>query len=241
MQILRIAFGLARLKLARMLPTFVMHVVAGVAVPLVLLGVVVNRSDAASPRLLLGAVLFSAAIIVMRLPAYYLVADRVQGERNLVATTAVTRWLYLVATGIEAVALCSLPLFVLVAGWLWLDVAEPVSAAWLVPLALTLLAFHGLGLCAAAFARGLPSIVMTIDLLTASVVALCPVFYALERVPPLIRPAVEVLAPTLGIEATVAAWQIGALPASLCGPLAAWCAITLGVAYWRFPWGATAA
>jgi ABC-type polysaccharide/polyol phosphate export permease len=214
-----------------------MNVFSGVAMPLIVVGVFGQRMEGdARTRLLIGSVLFGVLLVVMRIAAMAMTADRVFGFRDLLATTGVSRESYLGARVLMGMAMGILPLAALAAGSLFDGIAPPASWLWLVPYALALVSFQSLGACIASFCPSMPSAGLAANLVTMAAFTLCPLTYPLERVPKLMAPLVSWLPPSLAAEAMAAAWTRGALPLLPLVALLAWTLLfTLASLRW-FPW-----
>jgi ABC-type polysaccharide/polyol phosphate export permease len=234
---LRPLLGCARLQLEVERTFWAMNVFSGFAMPLIVVGVFGQRMEAdARTRLLIGSALFGVLLVVLRIAAIAMTADRVFGFRDLLATTGVSRSTYLGARVLMGFAMGALPLAALGAGSLFDGIEPPASWLWLAPFALALLSFQALGACISALCASMPSAGLAANLVTMAAFTLCPLTYPLERVPKLLAPLVSWLPPSLAAEAMASGWAEGSLPAlPLLGLLAWTLAFTLATLRW-FPW-----
>jgi ABC-type polysaccharide/polyol phosphate export permease len=234
---LRPLVGQARLALRLSRVYWLMNVFSGLLLPLIVLGVFGQRMPAEGrSRLLIGSALFGAIMVVLRKAGISLTADRVFGQRELLATTGLSRESYLGGMALEAFAISLLPLGVLAAGPVLAGVPAPASWLWLPPYLLAIAAFYTLGVCLSCVSPSLPSSVLATNLAGMGFFAFCPLAYPAERVPALVRPLVAWLPPSLAAEAMAAAWAGHALSPAALVALAAW-VLLFGLAGWRwFPW-----
>ncbi len=214
-----------------------MTLFGGIGLPLIIQAAFGQRLDGAGrTRLLIGNVVLGLAMVVLRRVSFGLVTDRLFGHRDLVATTALTRGGYLLAYAAEALTVALLPLCVVALAALLPGVTPPSSWEWLVPYALLAASLFALGVVFGSVANSVPAVSLLANVATLVVVAFCPVSYAAERVPDLLRPLVTLLPPSLAAERMAALWDGGALAGGAVALLAAWAAGLLALAWRLLPW-----
>lgn len=208
----------------------------GVGLPLITLAIYAQRLPGpARTRLVIGNV-FLSVLMVTRNLANELAFDRISGQRDLVATTALTRSGYLGGHVLHTLTQVVLPLTVLALAFPLFHVSLPASSAWVVPFVLGYVSLIGLSLCVGAYARSLPVVSMLSNLVVLGSMAFCPLLYPVERVPAIIRPVVDLLPPTLSAELMEQAWTgQGLAPGSLL-LLATWTAGLLAYGWHALPW-----
>jgi ABC-2 type transport system permease protein len=225
--------GLLRLRLLGLHRSIASHLVYGAVMPwlfLATLGEFAPREDAL--RLAAAAGILSACFMALRAPAAAFVGERLRGVQALLTGTGgVTSRTYLAVHFLGVVALSTLSFAVLVGAALRSGVAAPHSAGWVVPMVLVVLCLHGLGMWLARSGISLGALLLVVDLTIAALIVLCPLFYAADAVPMLLRPLVSYAPPTLGVQATLAWWQGDAGAFTPTALLAAWAAALMTLGY----------
>lgn len=159
------AVGVYRVLMAMNRQFWIMTVFSALLLPLIVQGAFGQRLESDErTRLLLGNALFGALMISMRRTGIVLVADRIFGYRELLATTSVSRSAYLLAHGLDSLSLALLPLGVLVWGVALGGVEPPASWHWLGAYAVGIASMFALAVLLGARMRSMPSAVLATNL-----------------------------------------------------------------------------
>jgi ABC-type polysaccharide/polyol phosphate export permease len=232
--------GLATLARIRLLARVnlrgaAVDVALGFVVPTVVLWLLApSVADGGEARLVAGSVVLGAMNLTLRKAGIDVAAEGAFGVQELLATTALGRRGYLVASLVEALALAWIPLAIVPAASLWLDIATLPPAGALAAYFLLVIALWGAGVLVADRARSLPVAALYCNLIVMICLAFCPVVYAQERVPAALAPFVRPLPPSLA-SAELAASLDGAAPTlAATALLAAWALALATLAAWTF-------
>jgi ABC-type multidrug transport system permease subunit len=194
-----------------------------------------NVAAARLPRLFLGMAVLSALVAVTRQVALDVAADRLLGRTALLEAIGVTRGQHLAGHAAAALPALAVPALVVVAARGMHGELAPASLGGAAPalLGLALLggaAFAALGAWIGAAARSLATANLAATMIVTLSLALCPVAYAVDRVPAWLAPAVRFLPPSLAAEILSAAWAGERASAADWLLLAAWTALLTGAA-----------
>jgi hypothetical protein len=226
----QIVLGLVRLTLRARWLARVELVLSGLVFPLIVVGVLWPRAEPAQRgRLLLGATVFSALVLLGRQLGTDLAAERASGARRLFAATRATFADYLLAHALGAALLLPLAVSILGLALLTGRLDPPASAAWVIPFALAAGAFAMLGILIGLSSPHVAAVGLRLNLLVATGLAFCPMIYPADRVPSALRAVVGPLPMSLGAELCWQAWATGQVASAPLALLAAW---TLGLAAW---------
>lgn len=230
---LRPVLGLLRLRFFGLHRSIAQHLVYGAVMPWLFMATIAEftpRQDAL--RLAVASAFLSACFMAMRAPAAAFAGERLRGiQALLVSTGGVTARTYIAVHALGAVALSILPFAVFIAAAVRNDVEAPYSAAWIAPMILLILILHGMGMWLARTGISLSALLLATDLAIAVLVVLCPLVYASDAIPQLLRPLVDYAPPTLGVEAVLKCWHGDESAWGPIGMLALWATGLLVLGY----------
>jgi hypothetical protein len=183
-------------------------------------------------RLLIGTLVLSALVSVLRQVGKAVTMDLGGPGWELLSTTELTPNRYLAAQLLDGLSLASLPIILLALVVILGFPNAPTALGWLVPYFLGVVSFTAIGVGLAAAPRtpspfGNPWSTVT----AVSLAAFCPLLYPIDRVPEVILPIVEVLPPTLVSTAMLASWTGEGMAESQLAALGGWCFVLIGWAY----------
>jgi hypothetical protein len=193
-----------------------------------------TAAPALLPRLFLGMAVLSALVAITRQVALDVAADRLLGRTALLEALGVTREQDLVAHLAAALPALAVPaLLVLAARAMHAELA-PASLAGAAPAlaALALLAgvsFAAFGAWIGYAARSLATANLAATMIVTASLALCPVAYAVDRVPEWLAP-LRFLPPSLVAEILSETWAGRSAPGAEWALLLAWTALAAAAA-----------
>ena len=205
-------------------------VVLGAVVPTIFLGIVrLQAARDALPAVAVGLSVLAGMNLSLNPMAHNGVIDRMTGRDVLLRTAGVSRAMLhgvTLAEGVLMGTVSFLPLWLAVALG---DIAWPATPFWAPVHLLGLTTYALTGAIIGAAVRELPAAALLTNLAIVGLGVLCPVLYAPDRTPALLRPLVQLLPPALEARALTTAW-LGA--GSLFAPmalLAAWAIALLAI------------
>jgi hypothetical protein len=185
-------------------------------------------------RLVISAFLASGLFAVLRTPAFLLIVDRTLGTRVLLQAAGASRRSYLAANALDMLYFALFPLAAMGITAAAIGASLPTNpTAWLM-LGTYLLALHGASLWAAALARDVTDLSMSLNSILAVLMAVTPVYYQAEKVPRVIRPIIDLAPTTLTSSLTLDTYAAGLPPAGHAVLLVAWAVLLLLVGYAAF-------
>jgi len=186
------------------------------------------------PRLLVGLLLCSATLLVLRHVGHAMESERTSAALALVRTTPFSKRHYLAARGVESFALAAAPLLLTCLLARASNVWFAVTPRLVVSYGLWVLSLCACAVCvsSAVKAPGSMQLLNVAALLTST---LCPLFYPAARTPQALRVVVDLLPPSLAMQAITTAPPEAVV--ALC-PLAVWTVSLIALAVALCPWGA---
>ncbi len=229
------ALVLLRFRLNRIY--FFVQLVINIVLPVVFVLIIAqSQSPDMIPRLVLSAFVVGATFSVFRLPAVILSMERLFANRELLATTHISREKYLASSAIDGIYYAIFPFGALFIAAYMMNVSLPTTAAFWGPLFLYLLVLHGGAIALACWKTSLPTIGLMVNVILMASIALAPIYYPLSNVPTMIKPFVEWWPPSLAMELGSAALASAPGEGMHVIGLAVWSIALMLLGHYFFPW-----
>jgi ABC-type multidrug transport system permease subunit len=187
-----------------------------------------------SQHVIIGTFVLGIHMLIAKRAAHSVSAERMQGMWALLATTRVTRREYLAAQLIDLLALVTVPMLGLVVAAFMYPNLTPKTALWLLPTVMSAFWCGATGIAIAARSSRQVAGLM-VNVLVVSMLAFCPLLYPPARVPLDMRAVVDVLPPTVAVNAIVEAWSGAPASTGQLALLACWSIVALLLLVRVFP------
>lgn len=204
------------------------------AIPVAYALLVSGADPMATPsRLATGALLASATLSILRMPATVMINERLMGVDELLSAAGVARWHKLAANALAAVYFLAFPLAALAITAYLLGAAFPLAPMYWLSFLLFILALHGGALLLAEMIRSIGVFTLALNFLLMVTTIVCPIYFSLDQVPAVIRPVIALLPPSLASELCADALAGRPPEWAELAALAAWAAgfLAIGHAY----------